>query len=98
MDDLATALFSILYYEEKQDKSRSEALRQAQFKLRTMTGDELKANYQEKLEAYFDGQQWGEDKAEKVKGQRLRLDLLGRETLPFVSPHYWSGFVSQGMA
>ena len=98
VDDLATALFSILYYEEKQDKSRSEALRQAQFKLRTMTGDELKANYQEKLEAYFDGQQSGEDKAEKVKRQRLRLYSLGRETLPFVSPHYWSGFVSQGMA
>jgi tetratricopeptide (TPR) repeat protein len=96
VDDLATALFCILYYEEKQDKSRSEALRQAQFKLRTMTGDELAANYQEKLEAYLQRQQWGEP--EKVSVQRLRLDLLCRETLPFVSPHFWSGFVSQGMA
>jgi len=98
VDDLATALFCILYYEEKQHHSRSEALRQAQFKLRTMTGNELKANYQEKLEAYLERQQWGEDKAEKVNQRRLRLDLLCRETLPFVSPHYWSGFVSQGMA
>ncbi|MBD2542831.1 CHAT domain-containing protein [Planktothricoides raciborskii] len=96
VDDLATALFCILYYEEKQDKSRSEALRQAQFKLRNMTGDELAANYKEKLEAYLERQQWSEP--EKVKDRRLRLDFLCRETLPFVSPHYWSGFVSQGMA
>ncbi len=96
VDDLATALFCILYYEEKQGKSRSEALRQAQFKLRTMTGDELAANYKEKLEAYLERQQWSEP--EKVKDRRLRLDFLCRETLPFVSPHYWSGFVSQGMA
>jgi len=96
VNDLATALFCILYYEEKQDKSRSEALRQAQFKLRNMTGAELAANYQQKLEAYLERQQWSEP--EKVKDQRLRLDFLCRETLPFVSPHYWSGFVSQGMA
>jgi CHAT domain-containing protein len=36
-------------------------------------------------------QQSGEDKAEKMKE-------LYQKTLPFVSPYYWSGFVSQGMA
>lgn len=53
VDDLATALFCILYYQEKQDKSRSEAIRKAQFKLRNLTGDELDANYKQQLEDYF---------------------------------------------
>ncbi|MBW4493294.1 MAG: tetratricopeptide repeat protein [Oscillatoria princeps RMCB-10] len=98
VDDLATALFCILYYEEKRDKSRSEAIRQAQFKLRNLTGDELYAKYKPQLEAYVDRQQWGENQAEIMANVRLRLEFLRRETLPFVSPHYWSGFVSQGLA
>ncbi|MCC3405941.1 MAG: CHAT domain-containing protein [Microcoleus sp. PH2017_10_PVI_O_A] len=98
VDDLATALFCILYYQEKQDKSRSEAMRQAQFKLRNLTGDELSAKYKRQLEYYFDRQPSGEQQAEIVKNVRVRLDLLCRETLPFVSPHYWAGFVSQGLA
>lgn len=98
VDDLATALFCILYYQEKQDKSRSEAICQAQFKLRHLTGDELSASYKLQLEDYFEGQQWGENKVEIVNNVRVRLDLLCRETLPFVSPYYWAGFVSQGLA
>ncbi|WP_293124043.1 tetratricopeptide repeat protein [Microcoleus sp. bin38.metabat.b11b12b14.051] len=98
VDDLATALFCILYYQQKQDKSRSEAIRQAQFKLRNLTGDELSASYKLQLEDYFDRQPSGEQQAEIVKNVRLRLDLLCRETLPFASPHYWAGFVSQGLA
>ncbi|WP_198525113.1 CHAT domain-containing protein [Kamptonema formosum] len=98
VDDLATALFCILYYEEKRDKSRSEAIRQTQFKLRNLTGDELYAKYKPQLEAYVDRQQWGENQAEIMANVRLRLEFLRRETLPFVSPHYWSGFVSQGLA
>ncbi|MFB2834479.1 tetratricopeptide repeat protein [Floridanema evergladense] len=98
VDDLATALFCILYYQEKQDKSRSEAIRQAQFKLRNLTGDELSAKYKRQLEDYFEQQQWGDNKAEILKNVRVRLDLLCRETLPFVSPYYWSAFISQGLA
>ncbi|NJL68591.1 MAG: CHAT domain-containing protein [Microcoleus sp. SM1_3_4] len=98
VDDLATALFCILYYQEKQDKSRSEAMRQAQYKLRNLTGDELSAKYKLQLENYFEGQEWGENKAEIVNNVRVRLELRCREKLPFVSPHYWAGFVSQGLA
>jgi len=97
VDDLATALFCIFYYEEKQEKSRSEAIRQAQFKLRNLTGDELSGKYKLLLENYFE-QQKGEKQTEIVKNMRLRLELLCRETLPFVSPYYWSGFISQGLA
>jgi len=98
VDDLATALFSILYYQEKQSHTRSEAIRQAQFKLRNLTGSELSANYQKQLEDYFESQEWGENKAETIKNVRVGLNLLSRKELPFVSPYYWAGFVSQGLA
>ncbi|MEG5164298.1 CHAT domain-containing protein [Microcoleus sp. AT3-A2] len=98
VDDLATALFCILYYQEKQHNSRSESLRKAQFKLRSLTGDELSAKYKRQLEDYFEQQQKGEQQAEIVKNVRLHLDLLCRQELPFVSPYYWAGFVSQGLA
>ena len=97
MDDLATALFCILYYQEKQDNSRSQALQKAQFKLRNLTGDELSSKYKPLLKDYFE-QQKGEQQAELVKNLRLRLDLLCRQELPFVSPYNWAGFVSQGLA
>jgi CHAT domain-containing protein len=42
VNDLATALFSIFYYQHRQQrKSRPEALRQAQIKLRELKKDEL---------------------------------------------------------
>jgi CHAT domain-containing protein/tetratricopeptide (TPR) repeat protein len=50
VDDLATALFSIFYYQEwQQGKNRPEAMRQAQVKLRSLTGDTLAANYKPQL-------------------------------------------------
>lgn len=50
VDDLATALFSIFYYEEwQQGKNRPEAIRQAQVKLRSLTGDTLAAGYKPQL-------------------------------------------------
>jgi CHAT domain-containing protein/tetratricopeptide (TPR) repeat protein len=50
VDDLATALFSIFYYEEwQQGKNRPEAIRQAQVKLRSLTGDTLAATYKPQL-------------------------------------------------
>ena len=98
VDDLATALFCILYYQEKQHNSRSQARRKAQFKLRNLTGDEFSGKYKRQLDDYFEQQQKGEQQGEIVTNVRLHLDLLCRETLPFVSPHYWAGFVSQGVA
>ncbi|MEG4030028.1 MULTISPECIES: CHAT domain-containing tetratricopeptide repeat protein [unclassified Microcoleus] len=97
VDDLATALFCILYYQEKQTNSRSQALQKAQFKLRNLTGDELSSKYKPLLEDYFE-QQKGEKQAEIVKNVRLRLDWLCRQELPFVSPYNWAGFMSQGLA
>ncbi len=98
VDDLATALFCILYYQEKQDHSRSEALRQAQFKLRNLTGDELSAKYKGQLEDYFKYKKTGKNAEEIIKDARLLLDFLCRQELPFVSPYHWAGFISQGLA
>jgi CHAT domain-containing protein len=97
VDDLATALFCILYYQKKPDNSRLQALRKAQFKLRNLTGDELSGKYKRQLEDYFEQQQKGEQQAEIVKNVR-RLDLLCGQFLLFVSPYNWAGFVSQGLA
>jgi tetratricopeptide (TPR) repeat protein len=97
VDDLATALFCILYYQEKQHNSRSEALRKAQFKLRNLTGDELSAKYQGKLDNYFE-QQKTEGNLEEISKNQRRLNLLCQVQFPFVSPYYWAGFVSQGLA
>jgi tetratricopeptide (TPR) repeat protein len=97
VDDLATALFCILYYQEKQDKSRSDAIREAQFKLRNLTGDELSAKYQGQLDAYFD-QQKNENNSEEISKNKKCLKLLCQVKLPFVSPYYWAGFISQGLA
>ncbi len=50
VDDLATALFSIFYYQEwQQGKNRPEAIRKAQVKLRMLTGDTLAASYKPQL-------------------------------------------------
>lgn len=50
VEDLATALFSIFYYQEwQQGKNRSEAMRQAQVKLRELTGNTLAASYKLQL-------------------------------------------------
>ncbi len=50
VDDLATALFSIFYYQEwQQGKNRPEAMRQAQVKLRELTGNTLEASYKPQL-------------------------------------------------
>ncbi|MEG4943923.1 CHAT domain-containing protein [Microcoleus sp. F4-D5] len=50
VDDLATALFSIFYYQEwQQGKNRPEAIRQAQVKLRELAGNTLEASYKPQL-------------------------------------------------
>lgn len=68
VDDLATALFSIFYYQEwQQGKNRPEAIRQAQVKLRSLTGDTLAANYKPHL-------------TELLKQKRQETDVLRKKT------------------
>ncbi|WP_377478846.1 MAG: CHAT domain-containing protein [Microcoleus anatoxicus] len=52
VDDFATSLFSIFYYQYRREGlSRPEALRRAQVRLRTISGAELKKLYQPQIDA-----------------------------------------------
>ena len=52
VDDFATSLFSIFYYQYRlEGLSRPEALRRAQVRLRTISGAELKKLYQPQIDA-----------------------------------------------
>lgn len=89
VDDCATALFSILYYQQRHQQptlKRSEALRRAQCQLRNLTGEEFNAKYRAPLEAYL----------QKI-GKNGDLKRYCDEQHPFESPCYWAAFVSQGM-
>ncbi|MBN3927969.1 MAG: CHAT domain-containing protein [Nostoc sp. NMS4] len=54
VDDLATALFSLFYYQSRhQGNKRLQSIRQAQFELRTLTGETLTTIYQPKLSSFL---------------------------------------------
>ncbi len=89
VDDCATALFSILYYEQRRQQptlERSEALRRAQRQLRNLTGQKFNAKYRAPLEAYL-----------RQIGKNDDLKKYCNLQHPFESPRYWAAFVSQGM-
>ncbi len=66
VNDLATALFSIFYYQYRQQGlNRPEALQQAQIKLRTLPGTTLDTEYKSELETYLQKQR--QQVAEKLK-------------------------------
>ena len=96
VDDLASALLAIFYYQNREKMTRSQALQQAQIKLRTMTGKEFAANYQAKLAAHLE-QLEGVSET-KIEVRKHKLDLLSQEEKPFAHPYYWAGFVSQGLS
>ncbi|OKH41290.1 hypothetical protein FACHB389_05550 [Nostoc calcicola FACHB-389] len=54
VDDLATALFSLFYYQSRhQGNKRLQSIRQAQFELRTLKGETLTTIYQPKLSSFL---------------------------------------------
>jgi CHAT domain-containing protein len=72
VNDLATALFSIFYYEDRQQgETRPEALRKAQVKLRTLTGKTLTSQYRDELELYLKQQfKQANDALKQAKAQQ----------------------------
>jgi CHAT domain-containing protein/tetratricopeptide (TPR) repeat protein len=75
VDDLATALFSIFYYQYRQGGlNRTESLRKAQVQLRTLSGKILADEYKGELETHLQQQgQQAMEKWEKAKKNRKRL-------------------------
>lgn len=113
VNDLATALFSIFYYQHrKQGQSRPEALQQSQTKLRQLNKEDLSAIQKEagmrSKEAKRQRAEYPPDSAEYLKcdreyrkyaGVRIEIERVKNSTqqFPFSAPHYWSAFICQGL-
>ena len=101
VDDLATALFSIFYYEERQKcTSRSQALQRAQERLSTLTGEELDTKYKAQIDKHLQqrlNQATTDEEKKRIEKARNRLQIKSQQNLPFAHPVYWAGFISQGL-
>ncbi|NEN93396.1 MAG: CHAT domain-containing protein, partial [Okeania sp. SIO3H1] len=98
VDDFATSLFCLFYYQHRQNSNytRPEALYSAQLQLRNLTGKRLDGEYRQELEAYLQNIKTDENK-NRVGQMKYYLALLCGQDYPFISPYYWAGFVSQGL-
>ncbi|NET26037.1 CHAT domain-containing protein [Okeania sp. SIO1I7] len=98
VDDFATALFCLFYYEHRQNPeyTRPQALHKAQTDLRNLTGKQLNDKYRQQLEAHLQNIETEENKKRVVK-MKNNLELLCQKEYPFINPYYWAGFVSGGL-
>ena len=113
VNDLATALFSIFYYQQRQEgNSRPEALQQAQIQLREFTKVDLKKIFQE-VEARekelignrkkypldsIEHQQWKRKYNMYTKlNRRIKEIENSTQQFPFSDPHYWAAFICHGL-
>lgn len=109
VEQLATALLCIFYYQEclaqerQQVKNRPLALQKAQIKLRSLTGNELQKKYKSSLDSYFDKQYnlavaaGNQDVAQKIFSTQKWLKKCCQDKFPFKSAYYWAGFICQGL-
>jgi CHAT domain-containing protein/tetratricopeptide (TPR) repeat protein len=113
VDDLATALFSIFYYQHRQEgKSRAESLRQAQIKLRSLKKDDLKEIYKlaktGRAEARNKRNQYPRDSTEylecdrqyrKYAGVTIQIEKVinSPDEIPFSHPRFWAAFTCSGL-
>ncbi len=96
VEDLATALFCLFYYKNRQNYNRPQALYKAQHQLRNLTGTEL-TSYKKQLEGYLK-QYIKEENQEEIQNKQERLSWFCQQEFPFKHPDYWAGFVSQGIS
>ncbi|MBJ7297820.1 MAG: CHAT domain-containing protein [Dolichospermum sp.] len=113
VNDLATALFSIFYYQQRQEgKNRPEALKQAQIKLRELKKADLEEISQavenQRKQARNQKKQYPEDSKEYLecdfqhkKSLKIlnTINYIQKSTaeFPFAHPRYWSAFIAQGL-
>ncbi|QIR38826.1 CHAT domain-containing protein [Tolypothrix sp. PCC 7910] len=113
VDDLATAVFSVFYYQHRQQgKSRPEALRKAQISLRNLRKEDVKkispeaeARERELIKSrkqYSPGtveyREWEREYKMYARFNRLIQSLeSSTEEFPFLHPRYWSAFICQGL-
>jgi tetratricopeptide (TPR) repeat protein len=95
LEDIATSLLIWFYYQNLQQKSCTEALRQAQIQLRNLTGQELEKVYKPEILAYLKQQQETKNQ-QKINDQRTLLAWKCQQDYPFESPYYWANFIIYG--
>ncbi|MGD1716942.1 CHAT domain-containing protein [Dapis sp. BLCC M172] len=110
VDDFATALVAVFYYEERQlGKSRPQALWEAQIKLRGMTKEEVRkllspvkqkrAEAKDKRDQYPanspEYQEWHRQYCQYSSVYSKILDIQNKN--PFSHPRYWAAFTAQGL-
>ncbi|MFN6482756.1 CHAT domain-containing protein [Nostoc sp. DedQUE03] len=113
VNDLATALFSIFYYQQRQEgRNRPEALHQAQIKLKEFKKVDLNKIFHE-VEARekelivnrkkysldsIEYQQWkGEYNMYAKLNRRIKEIENSTQQFPFSAPHYWAAFICHGL-
>ncbi|ACC83531.1 CHAT domain-containing protein [Nostoc punctiforme] len=113
VNDLATALFSIFYYQQRQEgKNRPEALQKAQIKLRDFKKVDLNKIFHE-VEAKekklivnrkkypsdsIEYQQWKfEYNMYAQLNRRIKEIENSTQQFPFSDPHYWAAFICHGL-
>ena len=88
VNDLATSLFSIFYYQFRlAGCSRPDALRRAQVRLQTISGAELEVLYKPQIDAIV---------LKLYQNLNLTKSLYA-DSNPFADLIYWSGFICQGL-
>ncbi|WP_341524929.1 CHAT domain-containing protein [Nostoc sp. UHCC 0302] len=113
VNDLATALFSIFYYQQRQQgKTRPESLQQAQIQLRQVKKEDLTEISQQaelgRKEARNKRQQYLPGSTEylecdreyrKYAGVTLEISKVKNspEKFPFSHSRYWAAFICQGL-
>ncbi|MEH2142458.1 CHAT domain-containing protein [Nostoc sp.] len=113
VNDLATAIFSIFYYQQRQEgKNRSEALQQAQIQLREFTKLDLNKIFQEvksrekeligNRKKYPSGsiehEQWKHEYNMYAKlNRRIKEIENSTQQFPFSDPDYWAAFICHGL-
>ena len=113
VNDLATALFSIFYYQQRQEgRNRPEALQQAQIKLREFPKLDLdkifhEAEAREKQlignrKKYplgsIEYEQWKREYNMYTKlNRRIKEIENSTQEFPFSDPHYWAAFICHGL-
>ena len=113
VNDLATALFSIFYYQQRQEgKNRPAALKEAQIKLRELRKADLEeisqAAENQRQQARNQKKQYPQDSEEYLEcdfQHKKSLKILNTinhiqkstAEFPFAHPRYWSAFIAQGL-
>jgi CHAT domain-containing protein len=111
VNDLATALFSLFYYQfRNEEKTRPEALKLAQIKLRNMTKDELNdfakpinlkykeaKNNKKQFEPNSDDYLIWDQEYKKYANLYNQILNFKHLDYPFAHHQYWAGFICHGL-